>query len=82
MSTSNRRYRVPDPLDSFEAALRFDHLDLSELDDLSLWQEERRVGDALAYASGSTSDHRDWLIERLAMVRRERSGRGRSNVGL
>lgn len=65
-------YRVPKRFDSYEEWLRSEHLDLPELDDLQLWQELKRVEDALAYCSKRPSWRRDWLIERLAMVRSER----------
>jgi len=70
-------YRVPDPLETFEAARKFEHLDLRDLGDLALWQEQKRVEDAIAHASGDRpSDQRHWLLERLARVRFERTARG------
>ena len=71
----SRYYWVPDPNESYEEWLRSEHLDLPELDDLALWQELKRVEDALAYSSERSSSRRGWLIERLAMVRRERNRR-------
>ncbi len=68
------RFRVPDRFRSFEEALRFEHLDLTELEDLELWQEERRVELALAFADRSQGETR-WLLERLGAIRSESRGR-------
>ncbi len=64
-------YRIPNPLESLEQAQKFDHQDLLDLDTLDLWREGRRVETALAFHD------RNWLIERLAAVRREQRERER-----
>jgi len=66
-------YLVPDPLESHEQAIKFDHLDLSDLDDFALWQEDRRVELVLTLPT-SVSDRR-WLLERRVAVRREQRAR-------
>jgi hypothetical protein len=60
-------YRIPDPLKSWEEAQRFEHLDLSGLDHLALWQERRRVEIALAFVTKESDCI--WLVERLAAIR-------------
>jgi hypothetical protein len=68
-------YRIPNPLQSYEQSLKFDHFDLTELDDLTLWREQKKVEIAIALSFPASSSARTWLIERLEAVRRESSRR-------
>jgi hypothetical protein len=64
-------YRVPDPLRSEEEAVRFEHLDLPDLDSLALWRERRRAEIALAFISDAQQSACLWLVERLAALAKE-----------
>jgi hypothetical protein len=66
------QYRVPDPRESYEQAIRFEHRDLPELSEFELWQEEELAKWALARTPGRDEFKCRWILERLAAVRWER----------
>ncbi|HUY19052.1 MAG TPA: hypothetical protein VMV15_07480 [Candidatus Binataceae bacterium] len=76
MNAKRYQLRIPNPLESFEQAQRFEHRDLAELDGFELWQEQERVKWALSETLRQNEIRCKWLFERFAAVRRERALRG------
>jgi AAA domain len=71
-------YRIPNPLDTFEQFIKYQHRDLPDLDDLALWRECKQVEIALAFAASKNDSV--WLIKRWAAVRREERARGEKSM--
>jgi hypothetical protein len=67
---------IPNPLHSYEQALKFEHLDLVSLSDFGLWQERLRTIRALEKIDVRDWD-RNWLIERLHAIKVEQRVRRR-----
>jgi hypothetical protein len=66
-------YQIPHPARSEKQAQKFAHFDLAELDELALWQEQKKVEIALAFQPRESNDA--WLIGRLAAIRSENKQR-------
>lgn len=80
------RYSLPNHLESDEEDQRFRNEDLRNLTDLQLWGEETKAKVALASMCGKNEKDRivcidetgrvvyaqEWLLKRLAAIRRER----------
>jgi hypothetical protein len=60
-------YQVPDALESFEQAQRYENADLQGMGPVELGNESRRLGLALAYTP-CDHDDRPWLEERLVAL--------------
>lgn len=71
---------IPQPLNSDVEFNRYYNLDLPDLDNLQLWQEERRCEWALTWARPE-SETCHWLLQRLAAVRDEQRRRRRDHAG-
>ncbi|HAI20292.1 MAG TPA: hypothetical protein DCM14_00050 [Clostridiales bacterium UBA8153] len=83
-----KRCGLPDPGDSCETWQRCHHLDLPKLGVIGLWREEQRAELALVLSAprelgrlvGAGPGHlvtvEQWLLARLAAVRREQARRG------
>lgn len=71
---------VPQPLESDTEFQRYYHRDLPALDDLRLWQEQRRCEWALSWVEPDT-EAAAWLLGRLAAIRAEQRRRHRARAG-
>jgi hypothetical protein len=82
---SNNDY-LPDPLQTLEGFKKSRNIDIPELDPLELTREELRAKQLLATfdleailfidSRGNPVTIRDWLLRRLAAIRKEKQRRG------
>jgi hypothetical protein len=75
MNAKSRKLRIPDPLESFEQAVRFEHHDLPHLEHFALWQARRQAVRALETIDERDESAQDWFIERLRRIAAEQRRR-------